>query len=228
MKITRLSLLFMLLGGLFLSCGSDEDFHTATINITSPEGVLNLEPGQAITFSGTIEDVDGLSSLEVTSDVGISATESLSGTSHTFSYSGTAPAEGEYSISMTVTNSVGNISTAVRNIIVTEADPCASEDMTILVVTVPDGTPADAQIEVVGAFNGWPGELDANFVLFSRGDNVFCLPVSFDEGAEFKFRRDGDWGKVEKDAAGEEIGNRVFTADPGNEIVMTVEKWADI
>ena len=113
MKITRLSLLFMLLGGLFLSCGSDEDFHTATINITSPEGVLNLEPGQAITFSGTIEDVDGLSSLEVTSDVGISATESLSGTSHTFSYSGTAPAEGEYSISMTVTNSVGNISTCL-------------------------------------------------------------------------------------------------------------------
>jgi hypothetical protein len=228
---TLKNLFFMvLLSGLFFaSCTSDEDFHTATINITAPTGDITVEPGAPITLAGTIEDTDGLSSLDITSTVGISASESISGTTHTFSYNAAAPgADGDYSISIKVTNSAGNITTAKRNVKVATADPCASDDMTIVVVTVPANTPADAKIEMVGGFNGWPGELDANYVMTRRNDGTYCLPVLIDAGAEFKFRRDGSWDKVEKDAAGGEIGNRSFKVDIGNEVSYTVEKWADL
>lgn len=220
----------MLLGGFFMtSCASDEDFHTATVSITAPTGDITVEPGASINFAGTISDTDGLSSLEITSDVGISASESISGTEHTFSYSASAPAtDGDYSISMEIVNSAGNLTTARRGITVATADPCESTDMTIVVVTVPDNTPGDAMIEMVGGFNGWPGELDANYVMNRRNDGTYCLPVTIDNGVEFKFRRDGSWDKVEKDANGDEIGNRAFTADPGNEVSYTVEKWADL
>jgi len=89
--------------------------------------------------------------------------------------------------------------------------------------------PDDAQVEVVGSFNEWPGELDATNVLeTSIVEGEVRIAKEFEDGTEFKFRRDGSWDKVEKDAAGEEISNRVYNAADGAVINATVEKWADL
>jgi hypothetical protein len=95
-------------------------------------------------------------------------------------------------------------------------------------VTTPEGTPEDAQIEIIGAFNEWPETLDPAYILTKNGPNSYCIAVRFDADTPFKFRRDGDWGKVEKDAAGEEIDNRIFTYAAGDIVNITIEKWADL
>lgn len=66
-------------------------------------------------------------------------------------------------------------------------------------------TPADAMIEVVGSFNGWPGGLDTDYVLTKNSNNFYCIAVMLDTDVKFKFREDRSWDKVEKMADEDEV-----------------------
>jgi len=154
------------------------------------------------------------------------------------SYTLTVPEDspaGVLTLTISATDVEGNSFSAERTINVTEkifgCQPdasCVDAAMTTFVVTTPEGTPEDALIELVGSFNGWPGELDENYVLTNNGPNCYCIAVMLDADAEFKFRRDGSWDKVEKDAAGGEVDNRIFTFSAGDVVDITIEKWADL
>lgn len=100
--------------------------------------------------------------------------------------------------------------------------------LTIIIESVPAGTPADADIYFAGDINGWnPG--DEAYKLTKPGENTWeiILPA-MDEGTEiqFKFTR-GSWETVEKGANGEEIGNRTFTFGNGETINPVILNWAD-
>ncbi len=108
-----------------------------------------------------------------------------------------------------------------------ETDVCVVEGKTTLIVTVPESTPDDATIYVVGSFNEWnPG--DAAYKLNKRESpaNTWCIAVDFEEATEFKFTR-GSWDDVEKDADCEEVPNRVFEAPDDNTLEIEVAKWVD-
>jgi hypothetical protein len=236
MKLTKLFFLFAI-GIMIASCGSKDEV-PPTINITSPEDNITITAGDTIMLSAIITDDEELASITITDGMTpTSITTFDSPTSHTISYIITVPADspaGTLTLTITATDGEENSASAERVINVTEMlvgcqpeTSCVNAEMTTIVVTTPDDTPEDATIEMVGSFNGWPGELDSDYILTKNGPNCYCIGVMIDADSEFKFRRDGSWDKVEKDAAGGEIDNRVFTYSAGEVVNITVEKWAD-
>jgi hypothetical protein len=236
MKLTKLFFLFAI-GILIASCGSKDEV-APTINITSPDDNITITAGDEIQLSASVSDDEELASIIITDGTTpTSITTFDSPTAHAVAYTVTVPEDspaGTLTLTITARDVEGNEASATRTITVEElvvgcqaAASCIDAAMTTFVVTTPEGTPADAMIEVVGSFNDWPGELDPAYVLTKNGDNCYCIAVAFDADAQFKFRRDGSWDKVEKDADGEEIDNRVFTYAAGEVVNITVAKWAD-
>jgi predicted alpha/beta superfamily hydrolase len=96
-----------------------------------------------------------------------------------------------------------------------------------LVVQVPQGTPADQALYLGANINGWtPG--DPNWRLPAPTGGVsratFTVPQGF--ALEFKVTR-GSWETVEKDAQGQEIPNRTWSADRDETVTVVVESWRD-
>jgi predicted alpha/beta superfamily hydrolase len=100
--------------------------------------------------------------------------------------------------------------------------------VTFVVDSVPDNTPADAKLFIAGDFNGWqPG--DSRFQLTKRDDGSFDIQLAAqNEGTkiQFKFTR-GSWETVEKGPSGEEIENRIFTFGNGDTVRVKIYNWAD-
>lgn len=100
--------------------------------------------------------------------------------------------------------------------------------LTIIIESVPESTPTDADIYFAGNINGWsPG--DEAYKLTKPAENIWELILpAMDEGTEiqFKFTR-GSWETVEKGANGEEIGDRTFTFGNGDTINPIILNWAD-
>ncbi len=97
-------------------------------------------------------------------------------------------------------------------------------------VTVPTGTPADAQLYIAGDFQGWaPG--DTPMTQAGPGTWVIDLPFEAGTALQYKYTR-GSWEAVEKDEACGEIPNRTLTVDgsagPGQVVDDVVGKWRDI
>ncbi len=93
-------------------------------------------------------------------------------------------------------------------------------------VTVPDDTPADAEIYIAGDFQNWdPGDQDHR--LAKAGDGAYEIGIAFDKGRpiQYKFTR-GHWGVVEKGPRGEEIANRTFAAAASGTLRLSVASWA--
>lgn len=89
-------------------------------------------------------------------------------------------------------------------------------------VTVPDGTP---KCFVCGDFNNWDATNCPQMT--SQGNNTFILDlpeVTTDAVAKgYKYLCGQDWKFVEKDAKGDEIGNRTSIGNPD-----VVESWANL
>ena len=220
------------------SCGSKDEV-APTIRITSPDDNITITAGDQIQLTASVSDDEELASITITDGINpTSITTFDSPTAHAVAYTVTVPVDspaGTLTLTITATDLEGNTGTATRTITVNEllvscqpAASCVDATLTTFVVTTPEGTPADALIEVVGSFNGWPGELDTYYVLTKNGDNCYCISVKFEADAEFKFRRDGSWDKVEKMADGEEVDNRPFTYAEGDVVNITIAKWADL
>ncbi|GAB6189920.1 hypothetical protein JCM30566_16620 [Marinitoga arctica] len=106
-----------------------------------------------------------------------------------------------------------------------------AEESNIVKVTfkvhLPENTPENENIYIVGSFNDWnPG--DENYVLEKSG-NIGIVSLELEKGTEieYKYTR-GNWGTVEKDKDGGEIANRKAIADENKTIEDIVESWADI
>lgn len=99
---------------------------------------------------------------------------------------------------------------------------------TFIINSIPDNTPSEDYIYIVGDFNSWdPG--DANYKLEKNaGDDWFIVMPEMANGTQimFKFTR-GDWSTVEKGASGEEIPNRIFTFGNGETQEFDILNWAD-
>ncbi|MBI4816340.1 MAG: phosphonate ABC transporter ATP-binding protein [Deltaproteobacteria bacterium] len=96
-----------------------------------------------------------------------------------------------------------------------------------LEVTVPPSTPAGNPVHVAGNFQGW-NPADPAYALTAVSATVHTITLDFAVGQqlEFKFVR-GDWSRVEKGPAGEEIANRALTVTSAGTHSYTVASWAD-
>jgi alpha-glucosidase len=101
--------------------------------------------------------------------------------------------------------------------------------LTIIIDSVPDNTPLDAEIYFAGDVNSWmPGDDNYKFTKVSEHEWELHL-AAMDHGKVilFKFTR-GSWETVEKGANGEEIDNRHFTFGNGDTIRPVILNWADL
>lgn len=95
-------------------------------------------------------------------------------------------------------------------------------------VTVPKQTPPGSTIYIAGdqeAVGRWKADGAA---LKLAGDNVYSIQLEMPKGAtlEYKINR-GSWETVEKDAKGDEVGNRTLALDRDKTENITVATWAD-
>ena len=101
------------------------------------------------------------------------------------------------------------------------------DEVTFIVEHLPDNTPHDASIFIVGNFNGWhPGTPD--FKLRRNTDSTYSItiPIAFDT-LQYKFTR-GNWSTAEGRKNGRAIPNRTYIYDAQNTTVRaTVETWED-
>ena len=98
-----------------------------------------------------------------------------------------------------------------------------SSQVTFILESIPEYTPPEDNIYIVGDFNGWdPG--DANYMLEKNSMDQWEITLEgFANGTsiQYKFTR-GDWGTVEKGPNGEEINNRQFTFGNGDTVFITI------
>ncbi len=99
--------------------------------------------------------------------------------------------------------------------------------VTFILDSIPDDTPAGDIIYIAGDFNGWnPG--DPQFALAINEDNLWQITLGpKPEGTTYlyKFTR-GSWETVEKGPNGEEIANRVFVFGNDSTVHQIVYNWA--
>ena len=104
----------------------------------------------------------------------------------------------------------------------------ATAQVTFVITSLPDYTPAEDKIYIVGDFNGWnPG--DVNHILTKNDDGLWETTLDgFVDGItiKYKFTR-GDWAKVEKDENFNEIADREFTFGNGDTVEVSILNWAD-
>ncbi len=94
-------------------------------------------------------------------------------------------------------------------------------------VTVPETTPAEADVYIAGDFQSWnPGS--SAHRLYAAGDGTYEITIPFEPGRtiEFKFTM-GEWGTVEKGPNIEEISNRRLTVTETAVVELAVANWAN-
>ncbi len=108
----------------------------------------------------------------------------------------------------------------------------AAEQLVVVTfrVTVPAGTPDDAQLYIAGDFQGWaPGDTP----MTRADDSTWSIDLPFESGTalQYKYTR-GAWEAVEKDEACGEIPNRTLRVDgsagPEQIVDDAVGTWRDI
>jgi len=100
--------------------------------------------------------------------------------------------------------------------------------LTFILESIPDYTPAEDIIYIAGNFNQW-NTGDDNYQLSKNESDQWQITLSgFNNGETiyFKFTR-GSWVTVEKGVDGAEIPNRVFTFGNGQTEYLSVINWAD-
>lgn len=104
------------------------------------------------------------------------------------------------------------------------------DTLQIKVAKLPENTPPDASLFVVGSFNGWsPRDEDYKMKRLPDGHLVATIPLR-DEVTEFKITR-GSWSSIESRKNGLALPNRRFMR-PGaearpNSITINIANWED-
>ncbi|MCM1089129.1 MAG: alpha-amylase family glycosyl hydrolase [Muribaculaceae bacterium] len=102
-------------------------------------------------------------------------------------------------------------------------------------VTLPENTPMDENVYIVGTFNDW-NECDENYIM-TRTSETACeieLTAEAYSSMEYKFTR-GSWDMREQNAAGEDLvgplqkQNREYTFESDGDVLeCTIDKWSDL
>ena len=96
-----------------------------------------------------------------------------------------------------------------------------SAQLTIKVTDVPNNTPMDADIHIVGDFQGWVPD-DPNYILDLQGDGSYQITITPPVGTiKFKFTR-GGWDTVEGNANGGFLPDRTYNYN-GNASTLELE-----
>ncbi|MGB0525551.1 MAG: hypothetical protein ACPGJS_21420, partial [Flammeovirgaceae bacterium] len=106
--------------------------------------------------------------------------------------------------------------------------PNVFDTLQLIVDNLPDNTPKDASIYVVGNFNDWhPGSPKYRMQEMPNGSYSIKIPLWLDP-LEYKFTR-GDWSSAEGRRNGRAIRNRTYIYDKNNtEIHASVKTWEDL
>jgi len=97
--------------------------------------------------------------------------------------------------------------------------------VTIIVTSIPQNTPAGDNIYIAGNFNGWdPG--DPASVLTENGQGHPQIILEGTSGIEFKFTR-GSWATVEGNENGQFLPNRTFTFGTTDTLILQILSWED-
>ncbi len=117
----------------------------------------------------------------------------------------------------------------IRDEIQSWEDVARGDSYTFIVREVPENTPYDASLFLVGNFNDWnPGHSSYKFSRQPDGSYVYTLYQAPDS-LKFKVTR-GTWNTVEGGIDGKAIKNREYKRTQGGpmEIYMNVKTWEDI
>lgn len=101
------------------------------------------------------------------------------------------------------------------------------KSITLMLKQIPDNTPLDAKIYLAPDFNGWfPSDKDLLFQLNEEEGAFLTIPIK-GKSMEYKITR-GGWSRVETDASGEDIDNRVLNFGFADTVYLDVIKWKDL
>lgn len=93
--------------------------------------------------------------------------------------------------------------------------------LTVKVTDVPNNTPMDAKIHIVGDFQGWD-PADPNYILDNNGDGTYDITFTPPTGTiKFKFTQ-GSWDTVEGNASGGFLPDREYNYS-GSATVLELE-----
>lgn len=97
----------------------------------------------------------------------------------------------------------------------------------LIVNSLPASTPENAVLYIAGPFNSWnPGDRGWQLSRSPEGKYFIEIPRPNDDRFEYKITR-GDWGRVECQANGDDIDNRVFEGKAGDVVFIDIAGWRD-
>ena len=213
--------------------GLKKDKEAPEIEFFRPASGDSVLAGESFQVIVSVSDNEELDKVEFFDGFNFTAVSGFDGSnSYSIDEMVTVPdytAAGEIEITVTATDAEGNEFEDSRIINIKEEKVPVEDKTTITVyVPAPPYTPSGSTIEIVGTFNNWPSTLDDNYVMEKIDDETYRISMVIDDAAEFKFRRDGDWAKVECDLGKNDIDNRIFDASQGQNQSFTVLRWIDI
>lgn len=122
----------------------------------------------------------------------------------------------------------GTLPIVIKDQIRTWEDLETVDSFTFVIEDLPENTPFDAAIYIVGNFNNWePGNPAYKFTKLDNNTFTYTLPGGPDT-LEYKFTR-GTWDSVEGGNNGRAIENRKFYRTKGGAMTIyaTVKTWED-
>lgn len=102
------------------------------------------------------------------------------------------------------------------------------ESLTILVDRLPENTPHDATLYLVGSFNNW-NPADPQYRFSRSGEQYKIVLSNAPQEIEYKITR-GNWSSVEGRENGRAMQNRIYkrTDNQGDTIHVTIRTWEDL
>jgi hypothetical protein len=98
--------------------------------------------------------------------------------------------------------------------------------VTIILTHIPENTPANDNIYLVGNFNDWdPGDIQYRFTKQKDGTYKTTIP-RLKYGLSFKITR-GDWQNEFSDKCGNKFGNQDYNYDEIDTLRIAIEGWID-
>ncbi len=206
--------------------GLEPDTGNKSLALTSLNGNETFSPDDVVDISWNSENVASLV-IEYSTDSGWNWTELATVDAAAGNWAWTLPQEQSAEYMVRITDQA-DINVYDKSDQVFAVGQQTTTQVTFVVASLPDYTPAGDQIFIVGNFNAWnPG--NAQYALSKNDDNRWEITLDgFEDGEtiEFKFTR-GDWGTVEVGAQGEEISNRTFTFNGDQTVQVTIHHWTD-
>lgn len=210
-KVFTLLMLVFGLGFLLAACGGKE------LKSIGGDATVSVKVGEKKSITLTVNPADHEDELVVT----VADTTKVKATLTGLKLEVEGLVEGTSKVTVS-----GKKATAVKHDInVTVTPPDATSHDVVFKVAVPEGT---LQVFLIGSLNSW--DLATAHEMTEGTDGKWSVTVTLDNGDyEYKYINARDWAYIEKDADGEEIGNRTLTVNAqGAAVDDTVATWAKL